>query len=69
MLLGARIVLAAAGGRSNAAIDRDLGVWGYTRKWRCRYAKQRLAGLADVRRSGRPPRFSAVQRAGHRDSV
>jgi transposase len=64
MLLRARIVLAAAGGASNAGIARDLAVCQDTvRKWRRRYAGDRLAGLADAHRSGRPPRFSAVQRA------
>src|SRR5690348_17493067 len=64
MLLRARIVLAAADGNSNAGIARDLGVCEDTvRKWRRRYAGQRLAGLVDAPRSGRPPRFSAVQRA------
>jgi transposase len=64
MLLRARIVLAAARGDSNAAIARDLAVCEDTvRKWRCRYARDRLAGLADAHRPGRPRRFSAVQRA------
>jgi transposase len=64
MLLRARIVLAAADGASNAAIARDLGVCEDTvRKWRCRYARDRLPGLADAHRPGRPRRFSAVQRA------
>jgi transposase len=64
MLLRAKIVLAAAGGASNAGIARDLAVCEDTvRKWRSRYAHRRLAGLADARRSGRPRRFSAVQRA------
>lgn len=64
MLLRARIVVAAADGASNAGIARDLAVCEDTvRKWRCRYAHDRLAGLADARRSGRPRRFSAVQRA------
>ena len=64
MLLRARIVLAAADRASNAAIARDLAVCEDTvRKWRRRYARDRLAGLADARRSGRPRRFSAVQRA------
>jgi transposase len=64
MLLRARIVLAAAGGSSNTGIARDLGVCEDTvRKWRSRYAKQRLAGLADAHRPGRPRFFSAVQRA------
>ena len=64
MLLRARIVLACAGGASNAGVARDLGVCEDTvRKWRRRYARQRLAGLADAHRPGRPRRFSAVQRA------
>jgi transposase len=64
MVLRARIVLAAAGGASNAGIARDLAVCEDTvRKWRRRYAGDRLAGLADAHRSGRPRHFSAVQRA------
>jgi transposase len=64
MVLRARIVVACAGGAGNAAVARDLGVCEDTvRKWRRRYARQRLAGLADAHRPGRPRRFSAVQRA------
>jgi transposase len=64
MLLRARIVLAAADGASNAGIARDLAVCVDTvRKWRSRYARGRLAGLADARRPGRPRRFTPVQRA------
>lgn len=64
MLLRARIVLACASGAGNAGVARDLGVCEDTvRKWRRRYARRRLAGLADARRPGRPRRFSAVQRA------
>jgi transposase len=64
MVLRARIVLAAAGGAGNAGIARELAVCEDTvRKWRSRYARHRLAGLADARRPGRPRRFSAVQRA------
>lgn len=64
MVLRARIVLRAADGGSNAGIARDLGVCQDTvRKWRRRYARDRLGGLADASRSGRPRRFSAVQRA------
>jgi transposase len=64
MLLRARIVLAAADGASNAGIARDLAVCEDTvRKWRSRYTRDRLAGLADARRPGRPRRFTPVQRA------
>jgi transposase len=63
-VLRARIVLAAADGASNAGIARDLAVCADTvRKWRSRYALRRLAGLADAQRSGRPRRFSPIQRA------
>jgi transposase len=62
--LRAAIVLAAAAGQANAAIARQLGVCTDTaRKWRRRFAEGRLAGLADAPRSGRPPAFTAADRA------
>jgi transposase len=62
--LRARIVLAAAAGASNAAIAVEAGVCLDTvRKWRCRYAAGRLCGLRDAPRSGRPPVFTAADRA------
>ena len=63
MVLRARIVLAAAG-RSHQRRDRraDLGVHVDTvRKWRRRFASDRLAGLADRPRSGPAAAFTAVQ--------
>jgi transposase len=60
-VLQARIVLAAAQGLSNAAIAARLAVAVDTvRKWRGRFAVQRLAGLEDRPRSGRPRTFPAV---------
>jgi hypothetical protein len=57
-----RIVRDAAHGYSNAKIARRQGVTIDTvRRWRDRYADEGLAGLADRRRSGRPPRFTPVQ--------
>jgi transposase len=38
-------------------------VAGTVRLWRGRYADEGMAGLADRRRSGRPPRFTPVQAA------
>jgi transposase len=62
--LRARIVLAAAAGSTNAAIAAQVGVHVDTvRKWRCRFAAARLAGLKDAPRSGRPPVFTAADRA------
>jgi transposase len=62
--LRARIVLAAAAGTTNAAIAMELGVCTDTaRKWRRRFAAGRLAGLKDAPRSGRPPVFTAADRA------
>jgi transposase len=62
--LRAQIVLAAAGGKANAAIAAELGVHVDTvRKWRRRFATGRLAGLTDARRTGRPPVFTAADRA------
>ena len=62
--LRARIVLGAAAGKTNAAIAAELGVCADTvRKWRRRFATGRLAGLKDAPRSGRPPVFTAAERA------
>ena len=52
--LRAQIVLAAARGRDNARIARDLGISQDTvRKWRGRFAGRGLDGLADLPRPGR----------------
>ena len=61
-VIRAQIILAAADGTSNAAISADLGLHVDTvRKWRRRFYRKRLAGLADLPRPGRPPGFTAVQ--------
>jgi transposase len=60
----AQIVLRAAARHTNAAIAVEVGVSVDTvRTWRGRFAEHGLAGLRDRPRSGRPSRFSAVQRA------
>src|SRR5947209_4123273 len=53
--LRARIILAAAGGRSNIAIATDLRVPVDTvGRWRRRFLDRRLEGLTDSPRSGAP---------------
>src|SRR3954470_3949286 len=60
----ARIVLAAADGQPNAAIARRLGVTEDTvRRWRGRFAAERLPGLDDRPRTGRPRIYSDVAAA------
>lgn len=52
----ARIVLAAAAGSATKEIASHLGLRPATvSKWRTRFARFRLAGLADSPRSGKPP--------------
>ena len=65
LVLRARIVLLAAGGRSNAAIAAAVASCVDTvRKWRHRWAvSPRLASLGDAQRCGRPP---AVHRGAGR---
>jgi transposase len=61
-VIRARIVLDATRGYSNAKISRLRNLTVDTvRRWRGRYADEGLAGLADRRRSGRPPRFTPIQ--------
>ena len=62
--LRAQIVLAAAAGSTSTAIAARVGAHVDTvRKWRRRFAASRLAGLKDAPRSGRPPVFTATDRA------
>jgi transposase len=62
--LRAQIVLAVAAGSTNMAIAGRVGVHVDTvRKWRRRFAAAGLAGLKDAPRSGRPPVFTAADRA------
>lgn len=58
MVTRARIVLGAAGGEENLGIADRLGVAPHTViKWRKRFFEQRIDGLADRKRSGRPRTF------------
>ncbi|MGW2588641.1 helix-turn-helix domain-containing protein, partial [Streptomyces virginiae] len=60
----AQVVLHAARGRSNARTARETGLHLDTvRRWRGRFAEHGLPGLSDLRRSGRPPCFTALQAA------
>ncbi len=60
----ARIVLAAAAGTANTTIAEQIGVCDDTvRKWRRRFAADRLAGLRDAARPGRPRQLPEAVRA------
>jgi transposase len=57
----ARIVLLAAAGLASRAIARELGCRHHTvSKWRVRFAKDRLVGLADAPRSGKPKTYDSA---------
>lgn len=63
MVLRANIVLAASLGRNNCQIAFQLGCDLKTvRKWRSRFAEDRMLGLYDLPRTGRPRRFDATHR-------
>ncbi|SRR5579871_70707 len=62
LALRARIVLAAAEGRSNTDIATDLGITLPTvGKWRQRFVHSRLEGLADEPRPGAPRSLTDAQ--------
>ena len=62
----ARIVLLASDGVSNDDIAQRLGTpRQIVSKWRRRFYDQRLSGLDERPRSGRPARFSPQYRRGH----
>lgn len=64
LVLRAMIVLLAADGAANAAIAEELGICVDTaRKWRARFADKGIEGLADAPRPGRPPVYTAAERA------
>lgn len=64
LVVRANIVRLAARGLPNAVIAARLNIKDDTvRKWRGRFAAAGIDGLKDLPRSGRPPRFSALQRA------
>jgi transposase len=55
LALRARIVLACAEGKTNRAVAEELRVWPQTvTKWRGRFVRERLQGLADEPRPGAP---------------
>jgi len=61
LALRARIVLAAGAGETSTAIARQEGVrLGTVSKWRQRFARSRLAGLADAARPGARRRYDAT---------
>jgi transposase len=55
LALRARIVLACAQGATNVVVATQLGIWPQTvAKWRGRFVRERLEGLSDEPRPGRP---------------
>src|ERR687897_3779178 len=62
----ARIVLLAADGWASRAIAREVGcARGVVSRWRVRFARDRLAGLADAPRSGKAQDLRRRRRPPH----
>ncbi len=62
-VIRAKIILLAADGLSNKEIAERLDVpRQIVSKWRKRFHEQRMAGMEDAPRSGRPPDFSPSSR-------
>ena len=61
MAFRAEVILAVAGGLGNAAVAERLETRPATvSKWRGRFARDRLAGLADAPRSGKPRYYQSA---------
>ena len=59
----ARLVLAAAAGRANQAISQEIGLgWRSVGMWRRRFVGERLAGLEDRPRPGKPRQYTEADR-------
>ena len=57
----ARVVLLAATGMASRRVAREVGcARGVVSKWRVRFARDRVAGLADAPRSGKPKTYDAA---------
>jgi len=62
LALRARIVLACGQGKANRQVAEELGIWPQTvGKWRKRFLEQRMDGLIDEPRPGRPATISLEQ--------
>ena len=60
-MLRARVILACTASHSAEAVARELDLDVKTvERWRSRFLKQRLKGLADRPRPGRPPKFGGA---------
>ena len=59
----ARLLLGAAAGKSNQAISQETGLgWRSVGMWRRRFVHERLGGLEDRPRSGKPRQYSDADR-------
>jgi len=62
LALRCKIVLACAEGQINQAVAEQLGIWPQTvAKWRGRFVGERLEGLSDEPRPGRPRTITDTQ--------